>query len=1163
MHIGYISIQQSTYVPKIIEGSFLKTKKREIVLSRSSFIEIFIFKKKNGKMISFLVINLFSQIIFHTSFCFKNDYTDYLFIFEKNGNIIIIKIETLKKFVLIDSMNLKKFSKTKNFYGSNLALDKKNMNFMVCGIQTAKFISCIKQNDDLIPIFSNKSFEIKQTFIICHDIVNIEPESINLSKFATIETFYSRPYEKTLVLYYIDFVSKNIKRKVICQLNNTSYSLIYISNKTSKKGLIAVLSEGFFTFINLLNLEILIKILPFKRKKNQNKMYQIISFSSFITNKKAFYLFATEDGDLLKFNLSFKFKNNHLIFNPKFEYLDSIEEKICCVKILSSGFIFLSMEAGNHLYFQFVSFKKKKYQNIDFCFFPRYNCKNILLLEEFLQNLPIISADFIDSNRQFHFLFLCGTKTKSSIRLLNYSCLVKRILCKKLKNFPLAINIIKKNKNFFYILVSFEIGTTVFYLNKRLGEVNNSFFSTNSPTILTQYIHSRQGIFQSTKIVLRFIKIFPKKNKISEWKPSQKTLIINSTILEKNIVHIFIIISSFKGILLEVLKDGSFIELEFVNLINSKFIILFGISIKTEEKMTWDFIIFCGREEKSIRTYSFKKNSFMKLIGVQLLSWYPISAKFFSHDKKNFLLISLDDGQLVYGSFDNDTGRVKIQKNIKITNFPLYISNGNFSSKMLCFGSKLWIVGNNISKKNSIKQISNKTVDLAECCTNIIVSIYKNKIDVFENKNKFGKIYKFFLFDIFSTPIDVSLLNKNKRSNFICFICSEISHKFLNHQINLNKRKKSFLDSLFFFKNKKDDCSNILFITSFFQSKIEKKNFDFVLYRGANMNKHWKNVYLVKLYSSVQTVIVSSILSNYLDKNYSPLNRLTENKGKLSSLLCFYIRKKLEYNPNRGGRVGFKNKFCFVFEKIICYEIVLNFNCIIGKKLLGKRFTVLNGNFISVMEIKLDKFQTIFQFNGSFFCLLEMDILKNIVLTLDSIQGFKIFTIISKKKSVKLLGENYLLNNLSYGKIIDPLTFILSDKLGNVYLFRQQSFGSLCKKINLAKRCNNFLKLICQITASSPVIKTLTKNYFVTKRNAEIYLICMDGTIILLKPILNIKNIFCLEKIYSNFNTFFKTFNKWDDKKKYKILFETTFRCYKVDALLVFFQQKLKKKTKF
>jgi hypothetical protein len=1158
MHIGYLSLQQSTFISRITQKSSRKVEKKEIYVSRSSFIEIFVFNEKNGKIISWLVINFFSQIIFHASFCFKNDLKSYLLIFEKNGNILIIKIEDLKNFFLIDSINLKKFLKEKNFYGSNLALDKKNMNFMIFGIQTAKFVSSIKQNEILNPVFSNKSFEIKKNFVICHYIINIQSRIKNISKFASIETFYNRPYEKILVFYYVNFQSNNLKRKIICQLNNTSYFLIYISNQLKRKEFIIVLSEGFFTFINLKNLEIFIKNLPFKKKKNRNKIYRVSYFSFFVTEKKAFYLFTNEDGDLLKFNIFFKFKNNQYTLNSNFQYLDSIDGKISSIQVLESGFIFLSMEAGNHLYFQFISFKKNQNKNIRFCFLSRYNYKNILLLEEFLQNLPIISVDFIEfvNNKQPFFLLLCGTKTRSSIRLLNYGCLIKRILCEKLNDFALGINIIKKKKNFFYVLISFKISTSIFYLNKKLGEVNNSFFLTNSSTFLAKYIDIRQGIFQSTDNILRFIKIFQQKNKISEWKLSEKIFITNSVIIEKNVVHIFILISTFKGILIEILKDGSLIELESVNLINSKFNILFGINIKIRSKKTWDFMIFCGKEEKSIRTYSFNKNFFMKLIGIKLLSWYPISAKFFIHSKKIFLLISLDDGQLVFSSFNYDTGHIKIEKIIKVTNSPLYISNGTFLAKMLCFGLKLWLLEKNLSKNYSVKQISNQPMDIVECYANLIVSIFKNKIYILKNKIKFQKIHKFLIFDIFSTPIDISFFDKNQKNNFICFICSEISHRLLSHQINLNKKKKFFLESLFFFENKKNDSSNILFLTSFYQFSINKKILDFAIYRGAHTNEHWKSIYSVKFYKSVQIIIVSSILLSCIDRNYNPLNKQTESNAKSSYLLCFYIRKKLKYSPNEGGRVDIKNNICFIFKENIYYQMTLNSILIISKKSFGKRFTILNGNYILVIEVNLNNLETIFKFNGSFFCLLEIDILKNTILTLDSIQGFKIFTLKSKQKSVKLTGENYLLNNILCGKIIDPTTFIISDKLGNLYLFRHENSNTLFKQINLVNNFKNFLKLTCHIVIPSPVLKILTMNYLKKKSVKEIYLVCIDGHIILLKPILNQRNILYLEKIFNKINKFLNIINKKNIKSNYKILCKTGFKCLNIDMLFFYFRQK-------
>ena len=1163
MHIGYVSIQQSTSIYKTVQGTFTTTGKREIAVSRSSFIEIFIFKKKNGRMISFSSVNFFSQIIFHTQFRFKNDIRDYLLVFEKNGNIIITKIDILNSFLLIDSINLKKLSNEKYFYDSNFSLDKKNLNFMISGLQRSKFISCIIQNKNLLPIFSNISFEVKHGFIICHCIVSIELKCINTSKFACIETLFNRPYEKSMVLYHIDLQSKSVKRKVLCQLNNTSYFLVYIRHESTKKDLILVISDGFFTLINLSTLEFLIKNLPVNKKRNNNKISRVTSFSSFITKKRIFYLLATEDGDLIKFNLFSKYRNNHFIFNLKFAYLDSINGNVCNVQILSSGFIFLSMETGNHFYFQFISFRKKKSKNNFFNFTSRYKYKNILLIEEFLQNLPIISADYIDclNFRQNHILLLCGTKTKSSIRLLNYSCVIKRILSEKLINYSTGINIIEIKKKNFYILVSYKMSTSVYYLNKKLGEINDSFFSTDSSTLLAKYIPSRLGIIQSTRKNLRFIKYFEIKSKISEWKPPGEIFITNFSIFEKSVIHIFLIISSFKGILIELQNDGTLIELEFVNLNNSKFVTLFGISMKTKKIIIWDFIVVCGKEEKSVRSYSFNKYFFMKLVGIQLLSSYPLSAKFFFEKKKIFLLISLDDGHLIQANFDKNSGQLKIKRIIKISNFPLYISSGDSDLGVLCFDQTLWILEKKIIKNYSLKQINNGPLDLAECCTNIIITTYENKMKVWKNKKKFPKIYKFLIFDICATPIDASVLNNIQNNIFICFICSEIGFKLLNHQINLNKRKKKFIDSLFSYKIKNTQCTNILFIKSLFELPNQKKIFDFILYRGININQHWKSIYTCKLYKSIDIIIVSSIFLSSFTKNYTPLNKVIENKGKLSCLLCFFIKKKLRYNTNRGGRFDFENKIFYLFEETLFYNFTLSFNCFIVKKLLGKRFIISYGNVALVVEINFNKFQKILQFNASVFCSMVIDILKNKVLTIDLIQGFKIFNLKSKKKLVELIGENCDLCNLVYGKIIDPVTFIFSDKTGNVYLFRQKIYNILLKQKNLVKNCKISLKLICQFIISSPVMKMLSNNFFYIKKNPGIYLVCIDGNIILVKPILNQKYILHLEKVFYKFAIFSNIYHRYDRKSKYKIRIENYFRSYNIEFLYLFLLKSKSLKT--
>nr|UXY88289.1 splicing factor 3b subunit 3 [Cryptomonas curvata] len=1154
MHIGYASTQQTTCISRIVQGIFSTRKKKEIALSRGSFVEIFFFEKKNGKISSFSVINFFSQIVFHTSFRFEKEYRDYLFILDRNGNMNITRFDQPNICILIDSIELRKTSHLKDFYNSNLAFDRKNLNFMICGIQTSKFISSIKKNQDLIPIFSNKSFEIKHRYVICFYIICIRPETTNASNFACIETFYDRPYEKVLVFYYVSFISKIVKRKVICQINYTSYMLIYVPDKCIEKEAIVIFSEGFFTIVNLLTLEISIKNMPLKKRKGNDDINRIVSFDFFIGKERTLYLLATQDGDLLKFIFTYKFKKNYFTLRSNIEYLDTIEGKISCIQILSGGFIFLSMETGNHLFFQFIGFNKNKYQINNFYFYSRYNHRNILLIEEFLQNLPVLSAEFNDfiSLGKHQILLLCGTNSKSSIRMLNYTCLIKNVLSKKLTNNPLGINIIEIEKNIVHVLISFNLYTAIFFLGKKLGEINNSFFITDSPTIIGKYIESRRGVVQSTKQILRFINFFEKKNRISEWKLFGENFITDFSIFEKNIVHILIFISSQKGILLEILKNGTFIELEVINLYSSNFISLFGVSIKTNQQSKWDFLVILGKEEKSVRSFSIKKACFIKLVAIQLLPWYPVSAKFIFQNKEFFLLISLDDGKLIYTKFDKNTGQIKIIKIIKISIFPIYISKGNFIPGVLLFDLKIWIIEKDNSKNYPIKLIIEGPVDLVECSKNIILTTRKNRIKIWINKNNFSKISNLLILDIISTPIDLSILDVNKQKRLICFISSEINSKNDYHQMNLLKKNTNFLDSLFFYKTKENECTNILFISPFFHSSFKKKNFDFILYRGANSIKHWNSIYSNNIYKAVNIVMISSVYLTYINKNYNPLNRATENIGKISSLLCFYIKKKLKYNYSHGGRFHIENKICFIFEKFMFYDISSSINCFISKKLLGKRFVICHGNILLIIELKFNNIQKICQFKISSLYVLEIDILKNIILTVDSIEGFKVFSIKNKKKSVDLIGEYFDINNLSCGKILDPLTVIISDKIGNVYFFRQKDNSNYKKEINLLGKKKIHFILICQLILLSPVKRILNSNSIIFKKTSMIYLICIDGNIISLKPILTQQNILLLTKLFSKLNFFFNQFKKKKNNSNKKILFKAVFKSFNINLLFLF-----------
>ncbi|AEA38919.1 hypothetical protein CPARA_2gp261 (nucleomorph) [Cryptomonas paramecium] len=447
------------------------------------------------------------------------------------------------------------------------------------------------------------------------------------------------------------------------------------------------------------------------------------------------YIMVNQDGDLLGFVFSYKFNYFYLKFNWKIQYIHSFYDKVYDIFVLRNGFIFLSIKTGNHIYLQFFKFNIQKNKSITSYFYPRYHSRYILVIQEFLNNVHLVSA-FVLGNflkiKQSKILLLCKNKIKSSIRLLSYGCFLKHIFHKKTEEFPKGINKVECQKNLFSILVSFKFHTDIFLLSKKLGQINSHCLITDSPSIFSEYVILKKGIIQCTPKNVRFIKIYKNKKNISECK-FYGGCITNCIVFLAHALRI-LIISSENGFLLEILEDGSFVELEILTFKSFQNIHLFG-NFVINKKLNWNMLILFEKKQKAIRFYSLNKFYFMKLVGIQMLPWSPSSAKVISKNEKLVIFVGLNNGNLTKIIF-NSVMIIKNQKTIKISTSPLYLLKEDFLFHTILFGSKLWLLKyaknyEDFSLKSLISDI-----DLAECSSNLIITLNDKKLIIWKLKKK-------------------------------------------------------------------------------------------------------------------------------------------------------------------------------------------------------------------------------------------------------------------------------------------------------------------------------------------------------------------------------------------------------------------------------------------
>lgn len=155
MKLVFKTIQQVSAITSVIYGCFTGISKFELIISRGNYLELLTRSDKTGKLISLYSGNLFSKIILSISFGFLEEFCKYLLIVESFGKISIFKVG-LSFFSQIDSIELNSLANSRNISPSLIALDKKRLIFMLCGIHVTKFILYIKKNKFSVPVFFTK-----------------------------------------------------------------------------------------------------------------------------------------------------------------------------------------------------------------------------------------------------------------------------------------------------------------------------------------------------------------------------------------------------------------------------------------------------------------------------------------------------------------------------------------------------------------------------------------------------------------------------------------------------------------------------------------------------------------------------------------------------------------------------------------------------------------------------------------------------------------------------------------------------------------------------------------------------------------------------------------------------------------------------------------------
>ena len=1039
MHFFFSVFHQISRINAVKKGYFINFEGEQMIFLRQNFLDLIGIARKSGKLIFLFSSNFFRIMVSVFTFRLPETDKDQFCIMDVFGNSYLVSIENCGKFIITSQRNVcnKTSLSQKNILLS--ALNKKFLIQMSCALEKIKFCCAIKTNKNNQSYFLKKGLEIKNNSSICYSIINIEFGSENM--FATLETNYNRPYDKFLIFYEISFASNTIKRRVISKVSNTSYLLISVGNFLENDSII-VCSENSLTLIKPRRLKFKTIFIPRRYGSRKNIAEFVSCYGLYCGRKELFCIFANQSGDLFEISWNLtntkKCEEEALMIN----YLDSIHAPVSSLAVLSNGFLFLSMKNGNHLYFQFLMMPiNTSFQNHYF-FMPSYYKKNLKLIDELCSFSPIITMDLTDftKKKNSQMLLLCGTNSRSTVRILEQSCELNLLGFMQIRYFPTGLSVLKGRNKFLIVVANFNL-TTVFTFKKNFEENMANSLISDQETLVVDYIQIRKGLLQITSKKIRFIQSICQKKKIIEWKPCDQIYIINSALFQTKIIHLLIILSNKHCVLLSFTTDFQFVELQTIELMNQNLYSLFGTSFTSNTIEKWDFLVLLSKEEKSYRIYSIDERNFMILNGIYLLPSCPRSANLFIRKKLIYLIISLQNGVLVEGKFNQKNGRVENQKIRTVDKFPFFISTKNCLDGIIIFGSKIWFLPIDQYRTNNINCIQNEPADYVEVLDNFFFVVRKKTLRLLIKKKNsilFTKCYKYRLP---FTPKSFCYVNPEPKTILLALFYNEKSFDFFKHNFGFDKTLKqinhNLTNSLKFIPENITGFCMMSFLAGKTSFRSEEFFLDNVIIRGSHGNKRITSICSSKCRINCKNILmISMINSRNSFFNNEPIIIIDEQTCSSHSIGIFSLQKKVVYWSNAGGRLSFSHKIVFLFETYKKAAYRKNSISSFKNLLFGQRYLLYFDNLLLILEMQKNAIKTIFKLRCTAEKISDIDISRNCLIVTDSNNGFKYFRFYHHRQNAILIVENLQNSGIIGCKILDPLTFFIFDKIGNMIFYR-------------------------------------------------------------------------------------------------------------------------------
>ncbi|KAI9208104.1 CPSF A subunit region-domain-containing protein [Polychytrium aggregatum] len=566
MFLYNVTLQQPSAINCACIGNFSGTKQQEIIVARSSVLELISPNSATGKLNPQLALECFGIIRSMQPFRLTGSSKDYLVVGSDSGRIVILEYNPARnQFVKLHQETYGKSGCRRIVPGQFLATDPKGRAVMIAAVEKQKLVYILNR-DSAANLTISSPLEAHKTATITHHIVGVDVGYEN-PIFAALEIDYSdsdqdpsgeafENAEKMLTFYELDLGLNHVVRKWSEPVDPRANMLIAVPGGTDGPSGVLVCSENYITWRHQ---GAPAARVPIPRRPSAIQSSEagddrgviIVTAVVHKLKKDFFVLVQTEDGDIFKLTMDYETSSEGAVgpvTNLKIKYFDTIpaSTSLC---ILKTGYLFNASEFGNHYLYQIENLgdddeEQMEYSSGDFDseediavpFTPR-PLRNLQPVDEMESLSPLIDAQIhnLAGEESPQIYALCGRGAKSSFRILRHGLEVNEMVASELPGNPNAVWTVKtsaRDEYDSYIVVSFVNETLVLSIGEVVDEVTDSGLLTSTTTLTVAQL-GEDALVQIYPHGIRHIR---SDKRISVWEAPHNKIIVKAVCNQRQVV---------------------------------------------------------------------------------------------------------------------------------------------------------------------------------------------------------------------------------------------------------------------------------------------------------------------------------------------------------------------------------------------------------------------------------------------------------------------------------------------------------------------------------------------------------------------------------------------------------------------------------------------------